>query len=316
MNSTIKKYYYLAFGLTISSELPISDLNTIDREVENSDIEIKFKDLNEYSHLLDTTLRKYIVVDKKFIFKIPGAAIFCVQDGREILVSPLNGFDLDQLRLYLLGSCMGAILLQRKVLPLHGSAISINGKAYAFIGDSGAGKSTLARGFLKKGYYLLTDDVIAVSLSPENQAIITPSYPQQKLWIESLENFEMNHASFQPIYKRERKYTVPVHSMFKSEDIQLAGIFELVKSDTESNVCIKNVQNLDRLHTLWRNTYRNFLVSDFDLLDWHLFMCTKFVNKLDIYQIERPTGVFTVDDIASLILKKINERGLGYECNF
>ena len=62
---------------------------------------------------------------------------------------------------------MGAILMQRKVFPLHGSAIAINGKAYAFVGDSGAGKSTLASAFLNKGYQLLSDDVIAVSLSQD-----------------------------------------------------------------------------------------------------------------------------------------------------
>ena len=60
---------------------------------------------------------------------------------------------------------MGAILMQRKILPLHGSAIAIDGKAYAIVGDSGAGKSTLASAFLNKGYQLLSDDVIAVSLS-------------------------------------------------------------------------------------------------------------------------------------------------------
>ena len=57
---------------------------------------------------------------------------------------------------------MGAILMQRKILPLHGSAIAIDGKAYAIVGDSGAGKSTLASAFLKRGYQLLSDDVITV----------------------------------------------------------------------------------------------------------------------------------------------------------
>ena len=50
-----------------------------------------------------------------------------------------------------LGTCMGALLMQRKIFPFHGSAIAINGKAYAIVGDSGAGKSTLASAFLKKG---------------------------------------------------------------------------------------------------------------------------------------------------------------------
>ena len=38
---------------------------------------------------------------------------------------------------YLLGTCMGTILMQRKILPLHGSAIEIEGKVYAIVGDSG-----------------------------------------------------------------------------------------------------------------------------------------------------------------------------------
>ena len=86
---------------------------------------------------------------------------------------------------------MGTILMQRKMLPLHGSAIEIDGKVYAIVGDSGAGKSTLASAFLKQGYKLVSDDVIAVSLSQENSIpYVTPAYPQQKLWQESLNILE------------------------------------------------------------------------------------------------------------------------------
>ena len=81
---------------------------------------------------------------------------------------------------------MGAICTQRKNLPLHGSAVVMNGKAYAFVGESGAGKSTLASAFLSKDYRLLSDDVIPVTLSPDHIPYITPAYPQQKLWLESL----------------------------------------------------------------------------------------------------------------------------------
>ena len=86
----------------------------------------------------------------------------------------MNGANEDHVRLYILGTCMGALLLQRKILPLHGSAIAINGKAYAIVGDSGAGKSTLASAFLNKGYQLLSDDVIPVSLSNEEYSYRNP----------------------------------------------------------------------------------------------------------------------------------------------
>ena len=75
---------------------------------------------------------------------------FCIQEGKRIIVSPIEGSDEDEIRLYILGTCMGAILMQRKILPLHGSAVAIDGKAYAIVGDSGAGKSTLASAFLTK----------------------------------------------------------------------------------------------------------------------------------------------------------------------
>ena len=98
------------------------------------------------------------------MYKFGNIAIFSIQDGKRISVSPLKEYDEDTSSdYYILGTCMGAILMQRKVLPLHGSAIAINGKAYAIIGDSGAGKSTLALAFLNKGFQLLSDDVIAVS---------------------------------------------------------------------------------------------------------------------------------------------------------
>ncbi len=44
----------------------------------------------------------------------------------------------------------------------HASAVVIDGKAVAFLGESGYGKSTLAASFLRNGFSLLTDDVLAV----------------------------------------------------------------------------------------------------------------------------------------------------------
>ena len=108
------------------------------------------------------------MINDEVMFNVPNIANFYIKDGKKIIVSPLDEIDEDVLRLYILGTCMGTILMQRKILPLHGSAIEIDGKVYAIVGDSGAGKSTLASAFLKQGYKLVSDDVIAVSVSEEN----------------------------------------------------------------------------------------------------------------------------------------------------
>ena len=107
--------------------------------------------------------KELVVKENLVMFQIPDIATFLIQDGKTISFLPLKGYDEDIIRIYLLGTCMGSLLMQRKVYPLHGSAVVIDGKAYAFVGESGAGKSTLALTFLNHGYQLLSDDVIAVS---------------------------------------------------------------------------------------------------------------------------------------------------------
>ena len=81
------------------------------------------------------------------MIRIPDTAIFSIQEGKQIIVSPMGNTCEDKIRLYILGICMGALLMQRGILPLHGSAINIDGKVYAILGNSGAGKSTLAAAF-------------------------------------------------------------------------------------------------------------------------------------------------------------------------
>ncbi len=189
MIQTVNKYAYQAFGLKILSDIKFPELTSIEHMMENSDIVIEINDLSEQWSVLDVQQNTFFTKENLVLFRIDGTAIFSVQDGNKIIVSPFKGSEESKIRLYILGTCMGALLLQRKILPLHGSAIAINGKAYAIVGERGAGKSTLASALINKGFKLLSDDVISVSLDHENVPFVTPSYPQQKLWQESLEAF-------------------------------------------------------------------------------------------------------------------------------
>ena len=232
MLATKTKVAYKAFGLSIISEIPLSELVQINGKVNSVDLEIEFADLTNLWLELSNPQSPFVIRENFVMFQVPNIATFCIQNGNKIFVSPLAEYDEDITRLYLLGTCMGALLMQRKIYPLHGSAIAINGKAYAIVGESGAGKSTLASAFLKEGYQLLSDDVIAVSLTKDDAIpYITPSYPQQKLWQESLTNFGMDTNQYRSIHGRETKYNVPVTSNYFNKPLPLAGVFELVKSE-------------------------------------------------------------------------------------
>lgn len=290
-----------AFGLNISSDIPLPEISHTNIDDVGIDVVIEKAELSilwsEHCVFNDD----FVIKKDWILFHIYETAIFLIQNGNRILYSPFNGADEDKIRLYILGSCMGAILLQRKILPLHGSAIAIDGKAYAIVGDSGAGKSTLASAFLKRGYKLLSDDVIPVSLSNENVPIVTPSYPQQKLWLESLNHFEMESINFKPLFVREDKFAVPVHSQFVTKQLPLAGVFELIKGDNDE-IDLKPIQNLQRFYTLYYHTYRNFFIQRSELMDWHFNISSKMINKIDFYQLRRPTSRFSAHDLVELIL--------------
>ncbi|RED63033.1 HPr kinase/phosphorylase [Cohnella lupini] len=308
MIPTLNKPIYIAFGYRLASDIALPELPVMQDMDQTADIVVERADLSEEWGRLAVPNRTTFVTVDRIMFQIAGTATYCIQDGNKIIVSPMAGSDEDRIRLYILGSCMGALLFQRRILPLHGSAVEIGGKAYAFVGDSGAGKSTLATAFIQRGYPLVSDDVIAVSLAPDQTPMVMPSYPQQKLWQESLDGFDMENASYRPIFQRETKFAVPVPGMFYKERLPLAGIFELVKSDMET-MQMYPIRNLEKLSILYGHTYRNSFISRLGLMEWHLNMTAGMASKLGLFRLYRPITGFTAPDLASLILNLIDKEG-------
>lgn len=305
---TEKKYAYHAFGFTVSTDIELPELDENLNHNESFDISVTITDLSErWSALENSSNDGFVIQDQLIMFHVPRVAIYCIQNGTEIYVQPLDYGQYAQIKLYLLGTCMGAILMQRNILPLHGSAIAINGKVYAIVGHSGAGKSTLASAFLNRGYKLLSDDVIPVSFNDDNIPMVTPSYPQQKLWLESLNQFGMEALSYQPIVERENKFVVPVTEKFLSEPLPLAGIIELVKTNDQEDVEIHPITSLESLRTVYEHTYRNFFIEPLGLLEWHFTFTTKMLQKLSVYQLKRPLTRFTAYELTDKILSTINE---------
>lgn len=305
MIKTTKTNMYKIFGLRVLSEIQLPELPRINEQEETMEVIIRTADLFQKWSEFTNTEQNFVVDKNVVMIRIPDTAIFSIQEGKQIIVSPMGNTCEDKIRLYILGICMGALLMQRGILPLHGSAINIDGKVYAILGNSGAGKSTLAAAFLSKGYTLLSDDVIAVTVSADKTPIVIPSYPQQKLWAESLNAFGMGTASYNPLFERETKYAVPVQSHFFSEPLPLAGVIELTKTEDE-NVELIRMEGLERLRTLFFHTFRKFLVTQLKLTEWHFTTSTSVINKVDMFYLKRPNNRFTAHELVSIILKTIH----------
>lgn len=305
MISVGSKLSYRAFGLALSSELALPELFPCSVKGE-PDLEIRREELTGLWERHARPKRSFAYFDDTVMFIVPDTAIFCVSNSQSILYSPMPNADLDKLRLYILGTCMGIALLQKRILALHGSAIAINGRAYACIGDSGAGKSTLASVLIRKGYALLSDDVVAVTLTSDGTPMVSPSYPQQKLWKESIEKLGLEQGAYKPLFERETKFAVPAVLSFCNDAMPLAGVVELVKNGS-APLTLREVKGLERFQLLFRNTYRHFIVERCGLLEWHFGMLASIVNRIAIKQLQRPEGEFTADLMADMILDEVHE---------
>jgi len=297
---------YHAFGLKVKSTIRLPELVASNESLDMAEVQIDIAELNELWVKKGVQQGRFLVDDQMVMFQIPETATFLIEDGKKIIVSPMKDSDHNKIRLYILGTCMGALLMQRKVMALHGSAIAIDGKAYAFIGHSGAGKSTLASTFINQGYQLLSDDIIPVLMDEEGCPNVIPTYPQQKLWQESLQKFGLDSSAFNPLFERETKFAIPVHSSYCKDPLPLGGVFEITKTE-EDHAKIKPIQNLERFHTLYNHTFRHSLIPRLGLMEWHFTESAGIINKIKLYQVQRPTIGFTAPELVEKILKIINE---------
>jgi hypothetical protein len=127
----------------------------------------------------------------QFLLKLPGIGRFLVSNGRRVDVEPAPETDLREALPFVMGTCFGALLLQRGGLVLHGSAVAMDGQAYVFCGRSGIGKSSLAAALCSTGCEFLNDDVCSVGIDKGGRPVIWPDGRRLKLFEESMEQLEL-----------------------------------------------------------------------------------------------------------------------------
>lgn len=305
---------YQAFGLLIQSEFMLPELSIPHGDVSLEAVTVKKADLTNMWQEVSQPDEYFHILTDRILFMIPEVGIFSVEDGHTLLVSPFEDVEEDRLRLYILGTGMGLILLQKRILPLHGSCIAINGKAYAILGHSGAGKSTLASVLLNQGYRLLSDDIIPIVISDQIPMAI-PSYPQQKLWQESMSALNITRSDSRPIYNRETKFVVPAHAYFQADRLPLGGVFELVNTAGITDAFIQPIQGMERYLMLFQHTYRNFYINRGGLMDWHFNNLAQIVNRISVHRLGRSSTGFSAHELASYMLDAINKEEHSHDKN-
>lgn len=303
---------YEAFGLKIESDWELPELR--EASFASADVEFRRGGVSDFADLGDARL---LVQPGRFVAKLEGVGRFCVRDGREVLVELDERAAEADARLYLLGLCMGALLTQRGVLVLHGSAVKLNGKAVAFLGASGLGKSTLANAFrLLKGCQFITDDLCVVAFPQCGKPHLLPGYGQTKLWPDAMASLGIESEGTRLLGTGLEKRGVALDVV--SREVEIAGIF-ILEVEGARELRVEKLRGSNAVMGLVKETYRSGFLEVSGLQAEHFLQASKLAGDVPIWKLSRRRSELGIERMAEAVEEALagggqqSGRGVGGE---
>lgn len=129
---------------------------------------------------------QHVLRGEEFMLREQGMA-FHYRRGDGVTVDRADDADPADEALFLHGNVYAAVACINGLMPLHASAVAVNGKVVAFTGPTGAGKSTLVAALSQLGLPLFCDDTLLLQVAPDGTATCLPGHKRMKLWPDSVE---------------------------------------------------------------------------------------------------------------------------------
>jgi hypothetical protein len=198
MSGAVQSFYH-ACGLSIGSDLPVAGLRptAVDGDPDvivslrgglEPDRRPGARALWYLSPELDAGGRPEMTIETDhhgYWLTYNGEATFFVDRAGARIVAHRPGSVSDvEAAGYLAGSVLAFVLRLRGAVPLHASAIVVDGQALLFIGDPWAGKSTTIAAFSTIGCPVLADDIVRIDAGAGG-IIAYPGHPRLHLWSDS-----------------------------------------------------------------------------------------------------------------------------------
>lgn len=299
--SDSKKITYCAFGLIISSEIVIDAFQICEG----------IPDVNIHVGRVQPYLRdgfgpkvKSFLTTSQFLFTKNGVK-YLIQDGSQIVIELPARYNPVMVKAYIAGACMATILLQRRVLPMHGSAVVVGDNAVVFTGQSGAGKSSLCHAFRKNQYEYLSDDISVICINEEGRAMLQPSFPQQRLCRSAARKlgYDLKDSSLGYV---DGKVIINSDNLFRNQPTSLIAVFEISKHRGNS-VEAAPVTGTEKLKRLINNINYSDIFKGMGVTQDLFLKCTEIANKISWYELRRPYKGDTTQEQMQCVLDIMGE---------
>lgn len=284
------------YGLRVSSVIDLPDLGEPLDGSAPVDVRIGFGDVPPVRRPAGSSDYVLLRDGDRCHVEVPEVGRFSIRAGTEVVVDPLPGVEEKILRMFVLGTVMGAVMMQRDHLVLHGNAIRIGDACAVVVGHSGSGKSTLAAEFDRRGFDVLSDDVVPV----DGAGRALPGYPRIKLWDDALERLGRTSAGLERIHDDHEKFQVPLRRNDLSP-LPLRWIYVLERHHGHDLV-LERAQGASTFGLLHEHTYRNELLQGADAVSQHLRQCADLMRSARLTRVLRPAATMTAAATATAVL--------------
>ncbi|WP_298469424.1 hypothetical protein [uncultured Erythrobacter sp.] len=287
------------YGLNIASDLDLPELQSA-AFVHDPDVVIEKGAVPEAEEADPNNMRAYVdgSPDRLWL-DIPDIVRMTITDGRSIVYSRYPNVPDDELRLFLLGSGMGALLMQRGYIVVHGNAIMLQelGGAVLCVGDSGAGKSTTAIAMMQRGYPILADDVCPISA----EGVVPPGMPRAKLWDDTAQQLGIDTAPLERLREGDAKFNLPLGDAHCPQGQPVKAFFWLVPEEVGS-VAVTPLSGAEKFTVLRNNIYRPEYLRPLGLEVDYLQRVAHLASTTPVFRVSRPATGFDIDAVTNTIL--------------
>jgi hypothetical protein len=242
----------------------------------------------------------YLSSSDSVTFAVQKVGRFDVVGGKRIRITAARSADLVAVRVYLLGSAMGAILHQRGVVPIHAGAVEKDGKVFAFSGAQGIGKSTLAACLSRSGFRVVCDDVLPLDRIDRSGVSIRPSLEFVKLLPDAEQAISGFHAPLETINRLTGKRYYQIEGADTSM-LDLTALYFLQAQEDLEDVQIDETPPLDMVNRFMTNIYRPNLAVILKRERQMIQAAVAFQKEVRCFTVSRPLNTVPPDMFAGIM---------------
>lgn len=302
MTDCVTAHWYKIFGLTVCSEFALPEASAMENSPAETCDAVQIRRGSVPLSLSDgLQLADWMEVSReRCLYRFKDVCRMSVASGREIVVDQFPGVPDSDVRAFLFGSGLGTIVHQRKLVPLHISAVQSPGGTIAFTGPSGAGKSTVVAALARfNGWSVICDDLAVLDPS-DDELFLHAGVRRKKLWRDAIEALGLGQQDMDPDLGRLDKFHLHIE---RETGVGAPPIQRLYQLSWGRSNAIREISPSGRFTLAMNSIYRPYLTPVLNDVSVVRDVAIALSREIRAFELERPRRLEDLRVVSAAIVE-------------